>query len=314
MAAATVQVTSCQICGSERARLMFEDPPYRVVRCEPCSLVYVTPRLHPDRLPEVYGERYWKSDTPKTRGYADYASDERLYLKTFRRRLRFVRRWIGPQVKVLDVGCAAGFFLRVMQECGHDVYGVELSSAIAEQAVRHLGADRIHIGTLDSLTGASIGGKPLPADGPFANRSFDLVTLWDVIEHVPQPQELLVQVRMLLKPGGLLILETQNVDSAFARMLGRRWQHFKHEEHLYHFNPRTITRLLEQCGFSVEHNAPDYGGKYVSFGFIAERAQRLGRVPGLLLRPLALLKRANLYVNVRDEMVVVARPSESTNS
>ena len=134
------------------------------------------------------------------------------------------------------------------------------------------------------------------------------MTIWDVIEHVPEPQQLLASIRALIKPGGKLLLETQNVASRWARTLGKRWHHYKHDEHLYHFDPRTIRRLLEDCGFAVVQSGSGYAGKYVSFGFLAERAGRLGRVAGLLAKPLALLKPCNLYVNPHDELIVVAEP------
>lgn len=293
-----VEVSTCQLCGSDEHRVLFEESPYSVLRCLDCGLVFVTPRLAPEALENVYGERYWKSDSPKTQGYSDYAADEPLYLKTFRRRLGALRLQPGRTLRVLDVGCAAGFFLRVMQKEGHDVYGVELSPAIAQHAKRHLGEERIHVGTLDTL----------PADR-FIEGSFDLITMWDVVEHVTDPQDLLRRAKELLAPDGTLLIETQNVDSAFAVMLGKRWHHYKHQEHLYHFNPQTIQLLLEQTGFELVRNTASYGGKYVSLGFIAERAARLHRSISLLLKPLTLASKANLYLNFRDEMVVLARPS-----
>ncbi|MCC6672990.1 MAG: class I SAM-dependent methyltransferase [Planctomycetes bacterium] len=296
-----VEVTTCQVCGSGEREQLFADPPYRVLRCSGCGLVYVSPRCHGEALAAVYGESYWRSEKPREKGYADYASDERLHLKTFRRRLRLLRRFLPPgRLRVLDVGCAAGYFLRVMRDEGHDVYGVELSAAIARHAVEHLGAARVHVGTLHSA----------PRDqGAFVPGSFDVVTLWDVVEHVPDPQALLHEVRSMLAPGGVLVLETQNVASRWARLLGRRWQHYKHEEHLYHFDPNTVRRLLEQTRFTVLHNTWTYGGKYVRLSFITERAHRLHPALSFALKPLELFRDGNLYVNFGDEMVVFARPA-----
>lgn len=294
-----VEINRCQICGSDRASTRFDDPPYRVVRCDDCSMVWVTPRFDDEALREVYGEDYWQSESPKTKGYSDYAKDADLYLKTFRRRHRLVRRYLPQgQARILDVGCAAGYFLRVMAEKGHEVRGVEVSDAIAARAVEHLGADRVHIGTLDSV--------PEDKQG-YARGSFDLVTMWDVIEHVPDPKQLLEEAKAMLRPGGHLILETQNVDSRFATLLGLKWHHFKHQEHIFHFNPGTVRRVLEQAGFEVVKLTSSFGGKYVSFDFIAERAARLNRAASLALRPLTLLRGANVYLNFHDEMVVVAR-------
>jgi len=292
-----IEVDRCQLCGSADRRVRFHDGPCHVVECAGCGLVYVTPRLQGEALRAVYDEGYWKSSNPKQRGYADYASESALYLKTFGKRMALVRRHLPQKARILDVGCAAGYFLRVAQREGHDVHGVEMSAAIAGEAQKALGGERVHVGTLDEAITAK-GHEPA---------SFDLVTLWDVIEHVPDPQSLLRTIRGLIRPGGKLLLETQNVASRWARLLGRRWHHFKHDEHLYHFTPATIRRLLADCGFETLDLGAAYAGKYVSFGFLAERAGRLGRVAGLLASPLALLRGLSLYANPRDEMIVVAR-------
>ena len=296
--ATSTEITRCQLCGSAARDPKFVDGRFTVMTCRDCGLVYVTPRLTGQALLDVYDEGYWKSSNPKQRGYADYARESALYLKTFQKRMALVSRWLPAKARILDVGCAAGYFLRVAQRHGHDVHGVELSQAIAVEAVNALGADRVHIGTLDDAVTAM----------DYRPRSFDLVTLWDVVEHIPEPQPVLRRVRELLAPTGKLLLETQNVASRWARLLGPRWHHYKHDEHLYHFDPGTIRRLLDQCGFRVLQVSPRYAGKYVSFGFLAERANRLGRIAGLLASPLALLRGFHLYVNPQDEMIVVAEP------
>lgn len=304
MSRTLVEVESCQLCGAHETKLVFEESPFKVLRCADCEFVYVSPRYGEDEIHTLYDEEYWNSSSPKTKGYANYADEAPLYLKTFRKRLRHVRRFVKPPARVLDVGCAAGYFLRVATEAGYDGYGVEVSAPIANEAIEALGADRIHVGMLDAV----------PDDERFAKGSFDLVTMWDVIEHVPDPRDLLEQARAMLKPGGHLILETQNVDSRFATFLGPKWHHFKHEEHIYHFNPKTVRDVLGQAGFETLDLTSSYGGKYVSFGFIAERAARLNKVASVLLSPLSLMKRANVYMNFGDEMVVTARAPDATKN
>ncbi|MGE3173148.1 MAG: class I SAM-dependent methyltransferase [Planctomycetota bacterium] len=293
-----VEILRCQLCGGDGHRTKFRDGPFSVRECTACGLVYVTPRLSGEALAKVYGEGYWKSDNPKSRGYADYAREASLYLKTFQRRMALVRDWIPQGGRVLDVGCAAGYFMQVMREHGHKVLGVEPSAAIATIARQELGEHAVFVGDLADA----------PQELGYRDGAFDLITLWDVIEHIPDPQATLRRLRAMLAPGGRLLLETQNVNSRWARLLGRRWHHYKHEEHLYHFRPETIRRLLQDCGFRVLHLGAGHAGKYVSLAFIAERAGRLGRVAGALASPLRLLGSCNLYVNPRDEMIVVAEP------
>lgn len=292
-------ITNCQVCGSSERSLKFEDGPYQVYTCSNCTFVYVTPRLTGQALLDVYNETYWKSDNPKERGYADYAKESALYLKTYKKRMKLVSKWLPQPGRILDVGCAAGYFLRVAQQYGHDVHGVELSEAISQAAIQSLGSDRVYNGLLDDAVEAR-GWQP---------QSFDLITIWDVIEHVPDPQSLLSSILKLIKPGGKLLLETQNVESRLANKLGKRWHHYKHDEHLYHFSPTTIERLLSDSGYKVLTCGSAYAGKYVSFGFLAERAGRLGKIPGLLAKPLGLLKPCNLYINPHDEIIVIAEPT-----
>lgn len=287
-----IAVDTCALCGATRFEARFREGLHEVRRCCDCRLVWVTPRLDDAALRALYGEGYWRSEEPRTRGYADYRAEADRYLRTFRLRLDHALR-DGPRGgRALDVGCAAGFCLAVLAERGFDVFGVEPSAAIASDARVRVGSERVFVGTL--------------GEAPLEPASFDLITMWDVVEHVPDPAALLRQARALLAPGGLLVLETQDVDSAFARVLGRRWHHYKHAEHLFHFSPATVRRLLGECGFATTSLTHRHGGKHVSGAFVAERSGRLHPALPRLLRPLERL--GGLYLNVFDEMVVRARP------
>lgn len=291
-----LQDVPCGLCGSHERTVKFTDGPFSVVTCSDCDLTYVTPRLTDHSLIEsVYDEGYWSSDAAKDRGYTDYRSDAPLYLRTYRKRLKVVRRHFPRPGRVLDVGCAAGYFLSVMQEEGWDVTGLEPSDAIRPQAAERLGADNVRAGLLGQ------------ADLPRGH--YDLITFWDVIEHIPDTVAALRAAKQHLAPGGKLLIETQNVNSRAAKLLGPAWQHYKHAEHIYHFHPRTLKRLMDEAGFEILENTPRLGGKYVSLGFIAERSQRLHPLLSKLLSPLNLVAHKAVYVNLFDEMIVVARPS-----
>jgi SAM-dependent methyltransferase len=289
-----VAAERCPVCGGGRFRTAFDEPPYRVLRCLECGTGVVSPRAAD--LESIYAARsYWCSGSPRTLGYGDYRAAEPLYVKTFRRRLSYALRGRPAGGKALDVGCAAGFCMQALRELGFDAHGVEVSETIARHAIERLGFDTVHIGTLEGA--------------PFADRTFDLITIWDVIEHVADPGALLARVRALLKCDGLLVLETQNIDSPFARALGRRWHHYKHAEHIYHFTPASLRRLLESTGFAVQAMTPRHGGKYVSGDFVAERAARIHPALSALLAPLRRLESVGLYINVMDEIVATATPA-----
>jgi len=296
-AGAELEQARCLFCppGTPVSR-RFDDPPFAVVECTGCGLVFVSPRIAADRLAEVYGERYWRSPEPKRYGYGDYRGEAENWRRTYERRARVLDGRLRPGARILDVGCAAGFFAQLMSERGFDVRGIELSAPMVAEARLRIGADRVHHGTL--------------ADAPYEEASFDLITLWDVVEHLPDPIGALRDARRLLGREGLLLIETQNVESRFARLLGRRWQHFKQLEHLWHFSPATARRLLGAAGFEPVEMTARRAGKHVGFDFVAERAGRLHPALARVLSPLGRLPGAP-YVNLFDEMIVLAKPAAS---
>lgn len=290
---------ACALCGGRERAVVHERPPFQIVRCTGCSLVYTVPWLDAAALKEMYQRDYWRSEAAKDFGYTDYVADERLYVRTFRMRGRWIARHRPPPARLLDVGCAAGFALTALRGLGYDVHGVELSADMARLAGERLGDPaRVHCGVLEEvLAGGLLGGR------------FDVITMFDVVEHVEDPVALLAAARRLLAPDGLLVFETQNVASPFARLMGLRWQHYKFHEHLWHFAPRTMRRLLEQAGFELVEWTPRRGGKHVSLRFLVERAGRVHPLLSKLLSPLLLLRDRSLYLNVFDEMLVAARPA-----
>ncbi len=289
---ARTAVDSCTLCGSTDARQRFREEPFAVLDCQSCGLTFVSPCLDPESLvSEVYDADYWHSSRPRERGYGDYRRDRDLYLRTFKRRWNVIRKHFSSPGRVLDVGCASGDFLHVLEAEGWEVLGLEPSSPIAETARARIGADRV---IESSLT-----------DVQLDPESLDLITLWDVLEHLPDPVESLRKAHGLLAPGGKLVLETQDVRSLLARLMGRRWHHFKHQEHLVHFHPGTLRRALEEAGFDLIELRRRGAGKYVRGDFVVERSARLHpRLPGLL-RPF-LGGQWSTYVNLGDELIAIA--------
>lgn len=284
---------ACALCGSRERRTRFREGELAVVTCARCDLTYVTPRLSPeDLLGAVYDADYWHSARPRERGYADYRADGALHERTFARRWRGLRRHAGPPGRALDLGCADGAFLGVLREEGWRVTGVE-PTAMAAAARERLGDDAVLQVPIEVLE--------LP------EASFDLVTLWDVLEHLPDPLACLRGARRWLSPGGLLVIETQDVRSLAARALGRRWHHYKHAEHLHHFHTGTLARALRETGFDVVRRRRGRAGKHVRGSFVAERAERLSPTLGRVLSAVLPSDRA-LYVNLFDELIVLARP------
>ncbi|MCB9832278.1 MAG: class I SAM-dependent methyltransferase [Planctomycetes bacterium] len=284
---------ACAMCGSDEAKVIVSDPPFEVRRCGRCAFVYVSPRVPDDEIHRIYGDEYFQSDCPSDYGYGGYLEDAACHRKTFRKKARFVTRF-KQSGRLLEIGAAGGFFLDEMRRRGFQVEGVELSPRACAFAREQLGIETIHNARLQDLD--------------FAPASFDLIVAFDVIEHLADPFTALRDMRRLLAPDGVLVLQTQNVASLAARVLGRRWHHYKHLEHIYHFDPDSMRRALAEAGLETLELTAGRSGKYISLAFFIERMRRYNRIAHLLLKPLEPLGHLRFYVNPFDEMLVAARP------
>ena len=225
----------CHLCGSTAHRTLF---PYRrrsIRQCLSCTLVTLWPQPTRDELSELYrGARYFKSDTFERGGYTDYNKDEPLLVASARARLARIEGVIGAAQgkRLLDVGCATGFFLRTATQGGYDATGVELSEYASDFA-RTQNGQRVITGRIEDVP---------PSEGPF-----DVVHMGDVIEHLNEPVVELRRVRGLLTPEGVVAIQTPDVGSITSKIFGSRWFHYK-EDHLYYFSHATLTTALRQAG------------------------------------------------------------------
>jgi SAM-dependent methyltransferase len=157
------------------------------------------------------------------------------------RRLARIARLLGRPpagCRLVDVGCSRGEFVAFAQELGFDAEGVEPAPHIAAAA---------------RATGRNVK-TGLLGDQSYPEASFDCVTLFEVIEHLPAPLALLAECRRILKPGGVLLLSTGNGESWTARVLKGRWDYFRIDRdagHVSFFNPRSLALAAERAGFSV---------------------------------------------------------------
>ncbi len=228
----------------------------QMVRCTGCSLHYVRPRLRWDLILEGY------------EGGADesFVSQVAFRERTFRRALDKVESAARPPGRrVLDVGAAGGSFLFAAREKGYEPSGCEPSTWMCGFAKERYSLS-LHPGTLFDMD---------PAPG-----SVDLLTLWDVIEHTPDPGAVLRRAHEALAPGGVLAISYPDYASLAARLLGSRWP-FLLTVHLYYFTPSTMADLLRRTGFSPLCFRPHL--QTLELGYVAMRAAPyLGPLGGLL--------------------------------
>ncbi len=298
-----MEFVACNLCGSSRTRLRFPStlsrrgdraadfrctsdgygihPP--IVQCLDCGLIYTNPRYGAAEIAEAY------------RAVEDplYVLEREGRVLTFERHLRPIEALAGPGPgrRLLDVGCHIGVFLEIAGAHGWEAWGVEPSRWAVEIA-RAKGL-RVIEGTL--------------REAAFPDAWFDVVTMWDVIEHLSDPMGELREVHRILKPGGWVVIHTMDIESPFARLLGARWPWLM-EMHLYYFSRRTLRRMLERAGFESVRTAAE--GRYLRLGYLATRVRALFPRLGALLVGLvrwARLEGRAVYINLGDLFTAYAR-------
>jgi SAM-dependent methyltransferase len=283
----------CALCGGpgRSAAPRYAFPPFAVVACSRCSLVFLSPRLVAPRMMELYQDAaYWVSEV-EGRGYDEYLDVRDNWIRTFRRRLREIGRHLAPG-RVLDAGCGPGFFVEAAREAGWDAWGVDPSEYAVSIARRTLG-ERVSVGVVE-------------ASG-HAPGSFDLLTAFDAFEHVYAPLRFLDAAHALLRPGGVLAITTPDVTSLLARVSGRGWVSFKIPEHVYYWSAATIRQALEPRFDVLEVRR---AGQFATVGFLLRRALRIGpESPAWRRRAADRLSGLSVYAN-NGSLTAIARRRE----
>jgi SAM-dependent methyltransferase len=275
----------CNICGSDRYDVVIpsrRDPSKPVdletvfrssgdeplqdqmVRCKDCGLYYVRPRLRWDLILQGY-----KGGTDE-----NFVSQVAFRERTFVRCLERIEAAVRPPGKrVMDVGAAGGSFLAMARARGYEPIGCEPSTWMCAFAQSHYGL-ALHPGTI--------------FDMKVPEGSVDLLTLWDVLEHTPDPTAVLKRAHALLAPGGVLTISVPDYGSLAARGLGGRWP-FLLTVHLYYFDPRTTKDLFARTGFELLRHQAHL--QTLEMGYVGKRAAPyLGPLGGLLTGALKALR------------------------
>jgi SAM-dependent methyltransferase len=211
--------------------------PWHIVRCRSCRLVYVNPRQVGLSAQQTYGDgSYGFARSPLADAFAGGVPHSSRVLDPLDRMAR-------TRGRLLDIGCATGDVLVAAQSRGWTASGVEVSPHAAAVA-RGRGFD-VAVGTLRHAA--------LEAE------RYDAVTLLDVIEHFDEPLAELAEVHRLLRPGGVLVVETPNWDSLYRRVLRRWWPALQARFHLIYFDARTLAAMLRRAGFEPVFSVTEIG-------------------------------------------------------
>jgi predicted TPR repeat methyltransferase len=201
----------------------------RLVKCLGCGLVYTNPQLAPHEMVGLYADVEDRT----------YLENVEARVRTFRYNLDAILQYLPARGRLLDVGSYCGIFLDVARDRGYDVVGVEPSRWASSYARDTYGVTSI-TGTLADV----------PCDAPF-----DIVCSWDVLEHLSNPARELALVNERLRTGGVFAFSTIDYKNWFPRLMGERWP-WMMDMHLYYFDQKVVSQMLERAGFRLIHAQP----------------------------------------------------------
>lgn len=281
---------TCPACSQVSVNFFTKKNNCYLYRCNECGLIFMWPM--PKDTAEVYSADYF-SGAEKGFGYVDYDEDKSAMADTFSSYLEIINKFSPKKGQLLDIGAATGYFLKKAGAMGWKTAGVEISDYAAQKA-RAAGLN-IKTGTLGSIQ--------------FETESFDVVTMWDVLEHFSNPKNELEKVYQLLKKGGILAINTPDAGSFFAKIMGKRWHLLVPPEHLVYFNLKNLTGILKQSGFKVLRI--DKVGKKFTIQYILQTLSRWQNISiwKKLLKYSDSIGMAKFHtpINLRDNFFIIAR-------
>lgn len=283
----------CILCQNQMEKFLYKNG-YWIYRCPAC--LFAQTELETNYLTFVrdhYSKGYFQGD-PTRSAYANYELDKPIIIRNMK---KFLSHILKKKQKgtLLDVGCAYGYFIELANRYGFDAYGFDASHHAAMQARKLVGADKVQEGTVSDVV--------------YKDKSFDVITLFDVFEHLQDPIGDLVALKRFLKDDGIIVIATGNARSVAAIVFGRRWTFYIPPQHLSFFTKTNMKIFLHRVKlvpiewFSI--------GKWLSIDYILHLAKTTGEsiVAVYIHRFIAHLpfSRTPLYIPVKDNMVVIAK-------
>ncbi|MFH1539359.1 MAG: class I SAM-dependent methyltransferase [bacterium] len=229
----------CPVCGKCDSQHVFVKDGFNYVKCIKCGILYINPQLDDDALKQRYrgaSSQDWWVEVLQTAPQLKYDT------KKFRGAVKDLETH-AEKGKLLDVGCSIGVFLDIARRRGWDAVGVELGRKARRVAVEKFGL-AVHDKPLDELD--------------LEPGSFDVVTLWEVLEHLQEPRKILTQCHRLMKKKGTIVILVPNANSLAVRMLRDRAATFGWG-HLWYFTPEALEKMLRDIGFVPYHVGTELG-------------------------------------------------------
>lgn len=234
-----VEMRACPLCGSESHEVLY-DLEVAVVRCRQCTMVYLNPQPRVDHQ-GFYDESYYRGSSTKK---ADTDNEDVLEEQKVDIRLESCQAVVDRVMKIvpnpgswLDIGCGPGFLLSQAKARGWQCTGLDSSPFAPKIARERFGLDDVHTRLIEGVD--------------FGGRLFDVISMQHVIEHIYEPVPTMQKILALLRPGGILYIETPDICSGSALREGADWLHIKIPEHVLYFSQQTLEMLMQKLHCEV---------------------------------------------------------------
>lgn len=281
----------CPICNSDKIKESFKKDGYDLYSCQDCLVLFVWPT--PVNLKNIYSREYFNNQREGPNfGYVSYDQDKLSMADTFHTYLAKIEKFVSGR-NIFDVGAATGYFLDLARQRGWHTCGVDISDYAAREA-----SQRGH----QVLAGDNISSLSWPD-------KFDAVTMWDVLEHLPDPVGYLQQLNRIMKKDAVLATNTINKSSLWARLWGQRWHAIIPPEHLFFYSPPSLFKLFDRSGFKVLE--VKVIGKKFSLAYIFNILYNWQKIK--LYRNLSIyfshgiFRKLSLYINLRDNIFIIVK-------
>jgi SAM-dependent methyltransferase len=220
----------CPVCGQGNPQEWLRAPDrfhgrqenYTLLRCPGCSLVWLSQPPAPSEMHRHYTEAYDRLISASGRNAPHRWRERKKTLAQYKQ-----------SGALLDLGCSSGSFLQSLPSGSWELSGIEMSAESARNAEASSGA-KVFVGEV--------------LEASFAPESFDVITCFDVLEHLYEPRKVMARVAEWLKPGGVFYVLVPNIDSAEARVFGSYWHGLELPRHLFHYSPASLKLLAESAG------------------------------------------------------------------
>lgn len=284
---------NCYICKTPMT-FFIEKNAHKIFSCPVCGLKTTELSKNYDKFISSYYSKDYFTGDPSRSAYVDYGDDRVCITRNFRSFFKKIQA-IKKSGSILDVGCAYGYFVQMAKDAGFDAYGFDPSEYAVKRASQSLGNPRVRRGTIQSIS--------------YPKKLFDIITLFDVFEHLIDPLKDIKKLSSFLKKDGLIIIATGDTDSIAACIFKRRWTFYIPPQHLFFYNKKNLTILLEKASFKPIQWFRI--GKWVNLRYILHLARTTGEsyIADRIYSKIASLQIAKLplYVPMKDNIVVIAK-------